>query len=38
VSALLVDLAIPYRYLEIRGDAEITPDADYAFADRARHG
>ena len=24
----------PYRYLEIRGDAEITPDDDYEFADR----
>jgi len=23
----------PYRYLEIRGDAEITPDDDYEFAD-----
>jgi PPOX class probable F420-dependent enzyme len=34
VSLLLLDLAIPYRYLEIRGDAEITPDDDYAFADR----
>jgi PPOX class probable F420-dependent enzyme len=22
----------PYRYLELRGDAEITPDDDYAFA------
>jgi PPOX class probable F420-dependent enzyme len=33
-SVFLLDLAMPYRYLEIRGDAEITPDADYAFADR----
>jgi PPOX class probable F420-dependent enzyme len=33
-SVLLLDLAVPYRYLEIRGDAEITPDDDYAFADR----
>jgi PPOX class probable F420-dependent enzyme len=24
----------PYRYLEIRGDAEITPDGDYEFADK----
>ena len=24
----------PYRYLEIRGDAEITPDDDYEFADQ----
>lgn len=33
-SLLVLDLANPYRYLEIRGDAEITPDAQYAFADR----
>src|ERR1700684_2702337 len=34
VSVFLLDLAVPYRYLEIRGDAEVTPDDDYAFADR----
>jgi PPOX class probable F420-dependent enzyme len=33
-SLFLLDLAVPYRYLEIRGDAEITPDDDYSFADR----
>jgi PPOX class probable F420-dependent enzyme len=33
-SLLILDLANPYRYLEIRGDAEITPDEDYSFADR----
>jgi PPOX class probable F420-dependent enzyme len=33
-TVLLLDLANPYRYLEIRGDAEITADDDYAFADR----
>src|ERR1700757_3095275 len=33
-NVFLLDLAVPYRYLEIRGDAEITPDDDYAFADR----
>ena len=33
-SLFLLDVAMPYRYLEIRGDAEITPDDDYAFADR----
>ena len=33
-SVFLLDLAVPYRYLEIRGDAVITPDDDYAFADR----
>lgn len=34
VSLFLLDLAVPYRYLELRGDAEITADDDYAFADR----
>ena len=34
VSLLLLDLAVPYRYLEIRGDAEITPDDDHVFADQ----
>ena len=33
-NVFLLDLAVPYRYLEIRGDAEITPDDDYSFADR----
>jgi PPOX class probable F420-dependent enzyme len=30
----------PYKYVEIRGDAEITPDDDYEFADRigAKYG
>jgi len=32
LSLLIVDFANPQRYLEIRGDAEITPDDDYAFA------
>jgi PPOX class probable F420-dependent enzyme len=31
---LILDLAAPQRYLELRGDAAITPDDDYAFADR----
>jgi len=31
---LILDLANPYRYVEIRGDAEIEPDPDYAFADK----
>jgi PPOX class probable F420-dependent enzyme len=30
---LLLDIANPFRYLEVRGDAEIEPDPDYAFAD-----
>lgn len=34
VSLLILDLAIPYRYLELRGDAEITADDDYSFANR----
>jgi PPOX class probable F420-dependent enzyme len=39
-SVLLLDLANPYRYVEIRGDALIEPDDDYAFADRvgAKYG
>ena len=39
-TLVLLDLANPYRYVEIRGDAEITPDDDYAFADRvgAKYG
>lgn len=30
----ILDLGAPQRYLELRGDAEITPDDDYSFADR----
>lgn len=33
-SLFLLDLALPYRYLELRGDAQITADDDYSFADR----
>jgi PPOX class probable F420-dependent enzyme len=33
-NLFLLDLASPYRYLEIRGDAEISADDDYSFADR----
>ena len=33
-TVLLLDLANPYRYLEVRGDAQIAPDDDYSFADR----
>ena len=33
-TVFLLDLAVPYRYLEIRGDAEISADEDYAFADQ----
>jgi PPOX class probable F420-dependent enzyme len=31
-SLLILDLAVPQRYLEVRGTAEIEPDDDYAFA------
>jgi PPOX class probable F420-dependent enzyme len=31
-SLLLLDLANPYRYLELRGRARIEPDDDYVFA------
>jgi PPOX class probable F420-dependent enzyme len=34
VSLFLLDLELPYRYLELRGDAEISADDDYSFADR----
>jgi PPOX class probable F420-dependent enzyme len=39
-NVFILDLANPGRYLEVRGDAEITPDPDYAFADRvgAKYG
>lgn len=32
VSLLILDLRNPHRYLEFRGDAELVPDIDYAFA------
>jgi PPOX class probable F420-dependent enzyme len=32
VNLFILDPAGPYRYLEIRGDAEVTPDDDYAYA------
>lgn len=34
VNLFILDLANPFRYLEVRGDAELAPDDDYAFADR----
>ncbi len=33
-SLLIADPAISQRYLEIRGDAELEADPDYAFADK----
>ena len=32
VSFLIFDPENPYKYIELRGDAEIIPDDDYAFA------
>jgi PPOX class probable F420-dependent enzyme len=39
-SVFILDLANPAKYLEVRGDAEIAPDDDYAFAERigAKYG
>ena len=39
-SLLMFDPASPYRYLELRGDAEVTEDDNYAFADQvgAKYG
>jgi PPOX class probable F420-dependent enzyme len=39
-SLFILDLANPYRYLEIRGRARIEPDDDYAFAGKvgAKYG
>lgn len=39
-NLFILDLANPYRYLELRGDAEIVPDPDYEVADRvgAKYG
>jgi PPOX class probable F420-dependent enzyme len=40
VSFLILDLDEPQRYVELRGDARLEPDDDYAFADRvgAKYG
>jgi PPOX class probable F420-dependent enzyme len=39
-TLLVLDLDNPARYLEVRADARIDPDDDYAFADRvgAKYG
>lgn len=39
-TLFILDLENPMRYLEVRGDAEIEPDPDYAFADKvgAKYG
>lgn len=33
-TVFILDLANPYRYLEIRGTADVAPDEDRAFAER----
>src|SRR4029077_17779513 len=33
-TLFILDRQNPYRYLEVRGDASIEPDDNYAFADR----
>jgi PPOX class probable F420-dependent enzyme len=33
-TILILDLANPLRYLELRGDARLLPDDDYVYADR----
>jgi PPOX class probable F420-dependent enzyme len=33
-SLFVLDLANPFRYMDVRGRARIEPDDDYAFADR----
>ena len=40
VTVFILDPANPARYLEIRGDATLEPDEDYALADRlgAKYG
>jgi PPOX class probable F420-dependent enzyme len=39
-SLIIFDPTNPYRYLELRGDAEISPDPDYEFANKvgAKYG
>lgn len=34
VGLTILDLVNPFRYLELRGDAEVVPDADRSFAHR----
>ena len=34
-SVLILDVGNPHRYVELRGTADIRPDDDLAFADRA---
>ena len=34
-NLLILDLQNPYRYLAVKGNARLEPDADYAFAKKA---
>ncbi|MCU4186567.1 PPOX class F420-dependent oxidoreductase [Acidiferrimicrobium sp. IK] len=34
MTVFILDLANPFRYLEVRGDARIEADTDYAFASK----
>ncbi|HLH45530.1 MAG TPA: PPOX class F420-dependent oxidoreductase [Acidimicrobiales bacterium] len=36
-NLFILDLARPTRYLELRGDAEVEADDDYAFAAKVKH-
>ena len=40
VTLFILDLESPFRYLELRADAEVARDDDYAFADKigAKYG
>jgi len=40
VSFMIIDPGNPYKYVELRGDAEVTSDADYVFATKlgAKYG
>ena len=39
-SFLIFDPENPFKYVEVRGDVEVTPDDDYSFADKlgAKYG
>jgi PPOX class probable F420-dependent enzyme len=40
MSLLIIDYSNPQRFLEVRGDATLTPDPDFEFADKvgAKYG
>src|SRR4051812_3548572 len=39
-ALLILDLSNPYRYVELRAEAELTPDPEYVFAEKvgAKYG